>query len=315
MTDTKVLEATDSASNPRAARLRTINGAPPPSLVVRSLKGLLLALCCGVIVLPFVAVISTSVAPKDQVDAAGGYVLWPDGPNLDAFRAIFAGGIVTRALMVSVGITLVGTLISITSIVLLAYSLSRPGTFAHKPILFTVLFTMLFAPGMIPMYLTIQALGLLNSYWSLILPTAVTAFEVIIVRAFFLEIPQELYDAARIDGASELQTLRRVVLPLSKAVIAVVGLFKAVAFWNAFFNALLYIQDADKWPLQLVLRTYVVDNSKINVDPSQIAGDVIPPAQSLQMAILVISIVPIAIVYPFLQRHFAKGIYIGAVKG
>jgi multiple sugar transport system permease protein/putative aldouronate transport system permease protein len=143
----------------------------------------------------------------------------------------------------------------------------------------------------------------------------VGAFQVIIMRAFFQEIPGELVDAARIDGANELQILTRIVLPLSKAVIAVIGLFNAVAYWNAFFNAVLYINDTEKWPLQLVLRTYVVDNAALGVDTADIAGTVMPPAQSLQMAILVISLVPIALVYPFLQRHFAKGMLIGAVKG
>ncbi|TDE11185.1 carbohydrate ABC transporter permease [Jiangella asiatica] len=299
---------------PREGRLRTINGAALPSHPVRAAKGIVLFLCCAVVVLPFLAVVSTSLAQEPQINAAGGYVLWPDDPSLDAYRAIFAGGIVTRALMVSVGITLVGSALSIVCITLLAYSLSRPGTFAHKPILLTVLFTMLFSPGMIPMYLTIKQLGLLNSYWSLILPGLVTAFQVVIVRAFFLDIPPELIDAARIDGAGELQILTRIVLPLSKAVVAVIGLFNAVAYWNAFFNALLYMQDASKWPLQLVLRTYVVDEATMDVDPN-VVGDFIPAPQSLQMAVLVVSIVPIALIYPFLQKHFAKGIYIGAIKG
>lgn len=298
-----------------AARLRTINGAPRPGLPMRGLKGIVLLIACAVVLVPFLAVVSTSLADQQQVTDSGGYVLWPDRPNLDAYRAILSGGVVTRALTVSIGITVVGTLLSLTCVTLLAYALSRPGTFAHKPILLTVLFTLLFSPGMIPMYLTVRQLGLLDSYWSLILPTMAGAFQVIIMRAFFMEVPGELLDSARIDGANELQILTRIVLPLSKAVLAVVGLFNAVAYWNAFFNAVLYINDTEKWPLQLVLRTYVVDNAAIGVDTADIAGTYMPPAQSLQMAILVISLVPIALVYPFLQRHFAKGILIGAVKG
>ncbi|PRY59807.1 MULTISPECIES: carbohydrate ABC transporter permease [Glycomyces] len=294
---------------------RNVNGTPPPGIAVRGAKGVVLILACAFVVIPFLAVVSTSLADQQQITEAGGYVLWPERPNLDAYRAILAGGVVTRALFVSVGVTLVGTLLSLACTALLAYALSRPGSFAHKPLLMTVLFTLFFTPGIIPMYLLVRSIGLLDSYWSLILPVLVNAFQVLIMRAFFMEIPRELTDAARIDGAGELQILTRIVLPLSKAVLAVIGLFQAVAFWNAFFNAVLYINDTAKWPLQLVLRTYVVDNTSLGVDGTELAGAAMPASQSIQMAILVVSLVPIALVYPFLQRHFAKGILIGAVKG
>jgi multiple sugar transport system permease protein/putative aldouronate transport system permease protein len=148
----------------------------------------------------------------------------------------------------------------------------------------------------------------------LILPVLINAFNVIVMRAFFQELPQELFESAAIDGASNATILFRIVLPLSKAVLAVVGLFYAVAYWNAFFNALLYIQSTDKWPMALVLRTYVVNQTTIGGDQVSIT-EALPPQLSLQMATLVIAIVPILIVYPFLQRHFAKGVMIGAVKG
>ncbi|MFB9660401.1 carbohydrate ABC transporter permease [Glycomyces mayteni] len=294
---------------------RNVNGTPPPGIAMRGAKGVVLILACAFVVVPFLAVVSTSLADQQQITAAGGYVLWPERPNLDAYRAVLSGGVVTRALFVSVGVTLVGTLLSLACTALLAYALSRPGSFAHKPLLMTVLFTLFFTPGIIPMYLLIRSIGLLDSYWALILPVLVNAFQVLIMRAFFMEIPRELTDAARIDGAGELQILTRIVLPLSKAVLAVIGLFQAVAFWNAFFNAVLYINDTAKWPLQLVLRTYVVDNTSLGVDGTELAGTAMPASQSIQMAILVVSLVPIALVYPFLQRHFAKGVLIGAVKG
>lgn len=309
-----------SAAITRAAGRRSrpaahTTGRTPASVPVRGLKGLVLLIACGVVVLPFVGVISTSLADDRQVTRAGGLVLWPDHPSLDAYRAIFAGGMVTRALLVSIGVTAVGTAFSLVCTTLLAYGLSRPGSFAHRPLLLTVLFTVLFAPGMIPSYLVVKQLGLLNSYWSLIVPALINGFNVIVMRSFFLDLPQELLDAARIDGAGEWQLLRRVVLPLSKAVIAVVGLFYAVAYWNNYISALLYINDSARWPLQLVLRTYVVDGTTIGVDSAHIAGVVPPPQQSLQMATLVVALVPIAALYPFLQRHFAKGILVGAVKG
>ncbi|TXL84637.1 carbohydrate ABC transporter permease [Streptomyces sp. NBC_01725] len=283
----------------------------PAAAPVKAAKGVVLTLCCLLVILPFLAVVSTSLADQQQVTEAGGYVLWPDHPNLDAYRALFDGDVVTRAVLVSIVITLVGTTLSLGCTTLLAYGLSRPGSFASKPILMLVLFSLLFSPGIIPMYLTVKQLGLLDSYWSLILPTLINAFNVIVMRAFFLELPQELLDSAKIDGAGELTILARIVLPLSKAIIAVIGLFYAVGYWNSFFSALLYITDNAKYPLSLVLRTYVVNNATIGTGD---AGTALPQ-QSLQMAMLVVSILPILFVYPFLQKHFAKGIMIGAVKG
>ncbi|ANY05116.1 carbohydrate ABC transporter permease [Pseudonocardia sp. HH130630-07] len=286
----------------------------PPSTAVRALKGVVLLVICAVVVVPFVGIVSTSLATPEQVTEAGGFVLWPEGLDLTAYRSILAGGVVTRALVVSIGITVIGTVLSLVASAMLAYALSRPGTFGRRAILMTVLLTMFFAPGLIPNYLVVKELGLLDSYWALILPTAVSAFNVVVLRAFFMQIPQELIDSARIDGAGDFAVFARVVLPLSRAVLAVVGLFYAVAYWNAFFNALLYLNDTAKWPLQLVLRTYVVDNAQLGGSDLG-AVDQLPPQTSIQMAILVVAIVPILVVYPFLQRHFAKGVLTGAVKG
>jgi multiple sugar transport system permease protein/putative aldouronate transport system permease protein len=241
-------------------------------------------------------------------------VLIPDQVTVAAYQAIFSGGVVTRATGISIFITVVGTAISLACTASLAYALSRPRSWGHKPLLMMVLFALLFTPGIIPMYLVVENLGLLNSYWSLIIPTAVNAFNVIVLRAFFMGLPGELIDSARIDGANEWTILRRVVIPLSKAAMAVIGLFYAVGYWDAFFNALLYINDSSKWPMQLVIQTYVVNNGELGAGQLP-PGDVLPPQQSLQMAVLVISVVPILIIYPFLQRHFAKGVLTGAVKG
>jgi multiple sugar transport system permease protein/putative aldouronate transport system permease protein len=198
---------------------------------------------------------------------------------------------------------------------MLAWALSRRGTVGNRAMLILVLISLLFSPGLIPTYLVVRQLGLIDSLWALIIPTAVSAFNVIVVRAFFANLPEELMDAARIDGAGEWQIFRHIGLPLSRAVLAVVGLFYGVGYWNAFFNALLYLNDASKWPLQMVLRTYVVNGAEMG--RSEMGGVIesAPPQTSIQMAILVISIIPIVLVYPFLQRHFAKGMLTGAVKG
>ena len=244
----------------------------------------------------------------------------PAGADVAAYVQLLSGGVVTQALLISIGITVVGTAFSLAITVLAAYGLSRPGSLLHRPLLFFFLLTFLFGPGIIPSYLVVNALGLNDSYGSLILPAAISAFNLIVMRAFFMGIPSELIDSARIDGAGEFAILRRIVLPLSKAVVAVVGLFYAVGYWNAFFNAMLYINDNDKWPLQLVLRTYILqaaaaaDRCRRSRRPASRACHR-RPSLAIKMAIVVIAIVPVLLVYPFVQRHFTKGVIIGAVKG
>ncbi|TDD30600.1 carbohydrate ABC transporter permease [Kribbella turkmenica] len=287
-----------------------------PAIPVRVIKGVVLVLCCVVVIVPFIGVISTSIASQAHVTNSGGFVLWPDGINLDSYRTIFNGGVVLRALGVSFVITIGGTLISLVGSTMLAYALSRPGSFGQRPMLMIVLFSLLFSPGLIPNYLVVKQFGLLDSLLALILPTAISGFNVIILRAFFMGIPDSVVDSARIDGAGDFRIFWSIVLPLSRAVLAVIGLFYAVGYWNAFFSAMLYISDTAKWPLQLVLRTYVVNNTELSSGDLGGAGaDQLPPQESIQMAILVVSLVPILIVYPFLQRHFAKGMLTGAVKG
>jgi multiple sugar transport system permease protein/putative aldouronate transport system permease protein len=287
-----------------------------PAMSSRVLKTVVLVVCCAVVIVPFLGVISTSIASQEHVTNSGGFVLWPDAFNLDAYKSIFNGGVVQRALLVSIVIAAGGTLISLAGSTMLAYSLSRPGSFGQRPILMIVLFSILFSPGLIPNYLVVKQFGLLDSLFALILPTAISGFNVIVLRSFFMGIPDSVLDSARIDGAGDFRIFWSIVLPLSRAVLAVVGLFYAVGYWNAFFNAMLYISDTAKWPLQLVLRTYVINNTELSSgDLGGAAADQLPPQESIQMAILVVSLVPILIVYPFLQRHFAKGMLTGAVKG
>jgi multiple sugar transport system permease protein/putative aldouronate transport system permease protein len=290
-----------------------VQGVPAPSWPMRVFKGLVLLVFCAVVIVPFVGVISTSVAPNKQINESGGLVLLPDSIDFAAYRSLFAGGVVTQALLISVFVTVVGTLLSLTVSCLLAYALSRPAFVAGRPILLVVLFSMLFSPGIIPTYLVVKGAGLLDSIWALIVPTMVSAFNVVVLRAFFMNLPGELIESARMDGAGELKTFGYVVLPLSKAVLSVIGLFYAVAYWNAFFSALLYLNDSKLWPLQLVLRTYVINDTQLG--SAELGTELLPPQASIQMAILVVSIVPILVIYPFLQRHFAKGVLTGAVKG
>ncbi|MGW3723165.1 carbohydrate ABC transporter permease [Streptomyces sp. NPDC005133] len=285
----------------------------PPTRLGSAAKAVVITVIVAVMTVPFLIVLSTSLASREEITAAGGYVLFPTEPTLQAYRTILSGGLVTRAVTVSVLITGVGTALSLLTTIALAYALSKRGVPGSKPVLLLVLFTLLFVPGMIPMYVLVRELGLLDSYWALILPGLVNAFNLVVMRAFFMNIPDELYQAARIDGAGDWRILTRIVLPLSKGVIAVVGLFYAVTYWNAFFNAMLYLNDSGKWPVQLLLRTYVVQNKQMAADQLGVAH--LPPQQSISMAVVMIALIPILLLYPFLQKYFTKGVLTGAIKG
>jgi multiple sugar transport system permease protein/putative aldouronate transport system permease protein len=286
-----------------------------PRPVTQVAKTVALVVVVGLVVVPFWSIVATSFADEETMrNSGGGMVMWPGGFSVDAYAAVLSGGVVTRAMLVSIAVTVIGTLASLAATAGLAYWLSRPKAFGSRPMLLLVLGAVLFSPGIIPSYLVVKEFGLLDSYASLILPVLINAFNVIVMRAFFQELPPELFEQAAIDGASSATILFRIVLPVSKAVLAVIGLFYAVGYWNAFFNALLYIQTTDKWPMALVLRTYVVNQNTIGGE--QVGStEALPPQLPMQMAILVVAIVPILLVYPFLQRHFAKGVMIGAVKG
>jgi putative aldouronate transport system permease protein len=290
----------------------------PPEKVLKAGAIVLVLLA---VLFPLYVVVLTSISTQASVAEAGGLVIVPHGITFGAYTDLFSGGVVTRSVIVSTGITLVGTVLSVAVTVMAAYGLSRPNSFGHRPLLFIILLTFLFGPGIIPTYLLVQSLGLIDNFASLILPGAVAAFNVVVVRSFFMNsIPQDLIDSARLDGASEFRILREIVLPLSKAVTAVIALFYGVGYWNAFFNALLYLNDNGKWPLQLVLRAYVLQgqpipgvNSVQQAAANSLTGAA--PTLAIKMAVITLAVIPVLIVYPFVQRHFTKGVIIGAVKG
>jgi len=306
-----------AAPTPRQRR-RAASGQPPwmesSSPLAQVAKAIFLVLIAFVMLFPFVYIIAVSLSSANDV-LAGGLILWPKHPSIEAYRALLRGGVVARALVVSISLVVFGTTAKMIATIMLAYGLSKPGVPGAKFVLFLVLGTLLFSPGLIPSYLLVKNLGMINTYSSLILPGLVSAFNLIILRQFFMNIPQELVEAARLDGAGDWQVLWWLVLPLSGAALAVIALFYGVDIWNAFFNAVLYLNDTSKWPIQLVLRQYVLQGSALasaaELNPNQPP----PPAQTIQMAIVVLATVPILVVYPFLQRYFTKGVLTGAIKG
>lgn len=303
--------ATTSTDRTTGRRTGTAPWQAIAPLPIRLLKGLLIAVIVAIMLYPLLHVVMASLLPTGATLRAG---LLPDRWSLDAYRTITEGGVVSRALVVSLGVTTVGTALSVLATTTLAYGLTRtrdvPGS---RTILHLVLFTMLFSAGIIPNYLLVKSLGLLNSYWALILPGLISAFNLVVVRNFFMQIPSDILEAARIDGASDLWIFSRIIVPLSKAVIAVIALFYAVGYWNSFFTAMLYIDDASKWPIQLVLNQYVLQGTPLS--QLQNPHTTPPPAQALQMAIVVLATLPILVVYPLAQKHFTKGVLTGAIKG
>ncbi|WP_233604507.1 carbohydrate ABC transporter permease [Micromonospora sp. HM5-17] len=276
-------------------------------------RGGLLAGVVLAVLIPLWVVLVTSLASQETINEAGGLVLVPREIDVSAYVTIFSGGQITQALWISALVTTAGTAVSLTLTVLAAYGLSRPGSVGHRGLLLYFLLTFLVYPGMVPSYLVVTGLGLKDSLWALILPSAISVFNLVVLRAFFQNLPGELLDSARIDGAGEFRILARIVLPLSRAVIAVVGLFYAVGYWNVWFTALLYIDDNAKFPSQRVLQSFILAGQSPST--SGVVGAAMPPTLAIKMAVVVVTVAPIVLVYPFVQRHFVKGVIVGAVKG
>lgn len=269
----------------------------------------LIALTC---LLPFVNVLSSSFASTQEI-VEKKFVLFPTTFSLDAYRYILSTPTIFRGLAVSVGTTLAGTVVSMVLTALMAYGLSRKYLYGRDFINFIVVFSMLFSGGMIPTFLVVKATGLIDSYWSMIIPVAINAFNLIIMRNFFQALPEGLEESAKIDGSNDFGVFLKIMLPLALPSIATLSLFYAVAYWNTYMNAILYITDSAKWPLQVLLRQIVIVSSGMQGESTSV--DVIPPAQTIKMAVIVVATVPMLIAYPFVQKHFTKGALLGAVKG
>ena len=274
---------------------------------------ILLTLIAVIMVIPFIYVIAASFATEAEIQTRPIFFI-PDSPTLDAYARIFdmndMGTSVFHSLLISVCVTAIGTFINLFFTTTMAYGLSRSNLIGKKPLLNMVLFTMVFGGGMIPLFLVVKGLGMYDTYSALILPGAISAYNMIIVRNFFMELPRELEEAASIDGCSDIGIFIKIALPLSLPCLATFGLFYAVGHWNNYFGALLYLEDSTKFPFQLVLRNIVMQTAETQTDPNALI-----PEDTLKMAVIVIGTVPILIVYPFLQKHFAAGVMVGAVKG
>lgn len=283
---------------------------------------ILLAILFLVILYPLVYIVSASISDPDLVNS-GRMVLFPRGITFEGYKRVFQDPDIVSGYLNTVLYTAVGTIINLTLTLTSAYALSKKRLMGRNVIMFLIAFTMYFSGGMIPSYLLIKNLHMLNKIWALVIPGAVSAYNLIIARTFFASsLPASVEEAAMIDGCSVTRMFLNIVLPLSKALIAVMALFYGVAHWNSYFNAMIYLTDRDKFPLQLILREILIQNQqKASMMATGVQGAdelmhlQIELASLIKYSVIVVASLPAIIVYPFIQKHFAQGMMIGSIKG
>lgn len=278
-----------------------------------------LAFCFLIVFLPLMNIVSQSFSDPASV-LAGKVILLPVKPTLISYERILSNKIILSGFANSILVTVLGGLFSVTLTIMAAYPLARKTLAGRNAIMWYFVFTMLFNGGLIPTYLVVKSFGMIDKYTALIIPNALSVWNIVIARTYFLNtIPDEFYEAATIDGSSDIRTFIQIVLPVSKPILAVMTLFYAVGIWNSYFDAMIYLKSQEKYPLQLVLRNILISSqlqsrmieSRGSVDPSQSQA----MAEALKYAVIVFSSLPLLILYPFIQKHFVKGIMIGAIKG
>jgi putative aldouronate transport system permease protein len=283
-----------------------------PGIFSRSILYVMMLFLAAVMLFPFLYVLAVSFSSyRDVVD--GKLIIFPAHPTLEAYSWVLQGGEFMQGLEVSIFLVVVGTAVNMFMTTTMAYALSRRGVPGNKFVLVLVLLTLLIAPGIIAKYLVVKQFSLLNTLWALIIPGAIVPFNLVVLRQFFLTIPEELIDSAKLDGASDLRILWSITLPLSKAALAAIALFYAVGHWNSFFEATIYLNDPQLYPVSVILRLLVLQGGQTMNEA--LPGQTPPPDLTIQMAVVVLTILPILLLYPFLQKYFSKGVLTGSIKG
>ncbi len=250
----------------------------------------------------------------------GNVILWPKGFTLEAYEKLLEYTDIWIGYKNTILYTVVGTLVNLILTVTLAYPLSRKDFLPRKFIMIMLVITMYFGGGLIPTYLVVKNLGMVNNFWAMIIPGAISTYNVLVVRTYFLNsIPNELHEAAKLDGANNLQFFGKIALPLAKPVVAVVGLYYAVGHWNDYYTALIFLYDKEKFPLTCFLKNLIIDTStamrgSFGSSASEMES-MIRLAQSLKYSTIIVAVIPMLIVYPFVQKFFVKGVMIGSIKG
>lgn len=274
----------------------------------------LLFLLAFVTIFPILYVVSVSVTPLNVLTQYGGFLIIPREITLEAYRFILSQDLIPRAYLNTAIITTAGTSINMVLTLLMAYPLSRKHMPGRNILLIFVLIPMLFSGGLIPLFILVKNLSLINTFWAVILPGAISTYYLLLMKSFFEELPQDLFECAYLDGASEFTILFKIVLPLSTPVIATLTLFYGVGQWNSFFYALMFLTDKELQPLQVILRDLLINSMRQDVE-SSLEFTQLLPGETLKMAAVMLSIIPLLIIYPFLQKYFTKGLLLGSIKG
>jgi putative aldouronate transport system permease protein len=311
------MSATTTSTVPRLRRKRPAKVREPfHDRVFLVVVMIMLTVILALVLLPLINIVANSFSSASAV-SAGRVGFWPVDFSLEAYKTALTNSQVLQGYYNSLIYAVLGTLISVMLTVAIAYPLSRKTFYGRNVLMTLLIFTMLFSGGLIPTYMVVHDIGILNTRWALLLPNAVGVWQVIIARTFFANsIPDELYEAGMLDGASELRVLRSVVLPLSKPLLAVLALMYTIYQWNTYFDALVYLKDPDLFPLQIVLRNMLILNTT-RPSASNLAEQLHQQqlANVLKYALIVVSSLPVLLIYPFVARHFTKGVMVGAVKG
>lgn len=269
-----------------------------------------------IMLVPLIFVLAASFSDPDLV-LKGKVLLYPKGITMKAYQMVFENNEIWRGYMNTIFYTITGTLISVALTMLAAYPLSRKQFFGRKILLLIMVFTMYFNGGMIPTYLLVRDLGMYNSVWAIILPAAISTYNLIVAKTFFeTSIPEELFESALLDGCGNIKMLFKIVLPLAKSILAILVLYYAVDMWNSYFNALIYLNEDKKYPLQIILRNILLIGQTEQFGTNDVGmAEKIKMAEAVKYAVIVVSSLPMIILYQFVQKHFVKGVMIGAIKG
>ncbi|WP_339319548.1 carbohydrate ABC transporter permease [Paenibacillus sp. FSL R10-2734] len=275
----------------------------------------ILSLVVIAVIYPLIFIISSSISSPAAV-TSGRVWLWPVDISFKGFKVLLNTPEIITGYGNSIFYTAAGTFISVVLTIMIAYPLSRRGFFGRNTLMMIITFTMIFSGGLIPTYMVVKELHLIDTRWALLIPNAIWVWQVIIARSFFQSsIPEELLEASEIDGCSDMRFVWSVVIPLSKPIIAVLVLMYAVGQWNAYFDALIYLKSADLFPLQLVLRSIIIQNNSAGTMDAMKMVERQQLAELLKYALIVIATLPVLVIYPFVQRYFVQGMLVGSVKG
>lgn len=280
-----------------------------------ALNTLFMIILMLVTIYPFIHVLFASVSEASKIVAHNGILYKPLGFNCNAYKEVFKNQMVLIGYANTIFYVITGTSINLILTILGAYGLSRKNLYWGKLITIIIVFTMFFGGGLIPTFILVKNIGLYNSRWALIVPSAISTWNLLIMRTYFSSIPLSLQESAKIDGAKDFAILFKIIIPLSTPVIAVMILFYGVSHWNSWFSAMVYLRERRMYPLQLILREILIISESIYVETDRLQLDKVAIAETIRYATIVVASIPILAVYPFLQKYFVQGVMIGAIKG